>query len=578
MTDFSGIAAPTALKLPIPGSVRAAYTWRPQMTGLNAKINDPLALATPALAGTRSATGTPPVVPNTSWLGNQADKATPAFDFFEKFHVIPRAFAFGNILSTQVASIEVYNAFRRASHYWTAFVNNAGAGVSLSGMPSLPALVPFQHGDVMTLQVATNGPPRVISTLDFSFDTGVTIYVPITLQRVVLFSVFADTGGGQTGYEEELEFLTDVIPHVDQTEQRIRLRKCPRQAFIWDVFLEDGRERDIMENILFDWQSQVFGVGVAHELTHSTGITTVGATTINVLSTADADYRVGGLFIVYQDQFTFDVLQVASLTGTSITATTATLNGYTAGALVMPLRTAFAPGQIGGSRWRVNGSVLNIRFQVNDNDVSIASTAGWNTFNSKVLLDDANVVQGQLRESYEREMRILDSDAGLVDQQSSSDRHRRVSMKTFWTNTQAGLWRVRKLLHSLGGRQTSFYLPTFYTDLEVQVDLANGSNQMVVKNVGYSQFVRNRSPRNVIRILKTDGTTLLRTITASTPTSATVETLTVDSPWPSLITVASIDRISFVEKVRADSDTIRIQHAGGETTKRISMPVRTVLE
>lgn len=577
MATFLGTlpGSATTPLLPVPGTVRAAYVRRPQFTGLGFKINDPLALSTPAFAGTRSATGTPPVVPGTAWLGYRADKATTAFDWFEKFHVIPRSFAFGNILSTQVAAIEVYNAFRSVPHYWTTFVNNAGAGVSLSGMPSLPTLIANQHGLVMTLQAATNGPPRVDSTLDFTFDTGLTTYVPITLQRVVLFSVFGD---GQAGYQEELEFLTDVIPHVDDTEQRIRLRKCPRQAFLWDVFLEDGRERDTMENILFDWQSQVFGVGVAHELTHSSGATLAAATTINVLSTADADYRIGGLFIVYQDQFTFDVLQLASLTGTSLTATTGTVNAYPAGVQVMPLRTALAPGRIGGSRWRINGSRLQIRFQVNDNDISIASTATWNTFNSKVLLDDPNVVDGQFSESYERPLIILDSHSGLLDQQSPSDRHRRTSRKTFWTNTQAGLWRIRKLLHALGGRHVSFYLPTFYTDLEVTVDLANGSNQMVVKNVGYSQFVRNRSPRNVIRVLKTDGTSVLRTITASTPTSATVETLTVDSPWPALITVASIDRVSFVEKSRSDSDVIQIEHAVGETTKRVTFPVKTVLE
>ena len=574
MTEFLGSLAAQIEAPPIPGTAREAYTWRPQFSGLGVTVDDTSALAEAAVAGTYLNTGGKSAQGGTQYLGRQGDEATPAIDWFETFHVIPRSFDFGNVLSTQVASIEVYNAFRRENHYWTAFMNNAGAGVTLSGMPSLPALIFHQDGVVMTLQVSTSGPPLVIATLDFVFDTGDTIYVPISLQRVVLFHV-PPVGG----YREVLQFLTDVIPHMDDTEQRIRLRKCPRQFFEWTVFLEDGQERDRIEAILFDWQTQVFGVPIWREEVHTTAAHLAGVTTINVPTTAFADYRVGGLFLIYKDQFTFDVLELAATPGaTTLVATTATLNAYPIGAEVMPLRTALAPSKINGTRWRINGSELQIRFQVNDNDSDIASSSGWATYNSKVLLSDPNVVDGTMREEYAKESVILDSQTGLVDQQSPSDRGRRASRKTFWTNTPAGLWSVRQLMHFLGGRQTSHYLPTFFKDLELNTALVSGANTMVVKYVGYAQFVRNRSAKNVIRVLFTDGTTLIRAITASSLTTPTTETLTLDSTWPANRPVSEIERIEYVEKIRADSDTIEFEYPEGETTARISYPVRTVLE
>lgn len=575
MTAFNGFlsADPNLLNPPIPGTSRAAYTWRPQFSGFGARVDNPSALAPPGVYGTFSHTGGKSTFGSTAYLGYQADLATPAFDFFEKFHVIPRSFSFGNVLSTQLAAIEVYNAFRRVSHYWTAYLDNTGGGVTLIGQPSLPALVPYQHGIQMTLQVATTGPPRVDTTLDFTFDTGVTIHVPITLQRVVLFSM-----PPESGYREQLEFLTDVIVRSKQTEQRIRLRKCPRQFFEWEVFLADGQERDAVEAILFDWQSQVFGVPILHEMQHTTVVLAANATTVTVPTTANADYRDGGLFLLYTSQFVFDVLQLSSHTGTTLVSTTGTLNAYPIGTQVMPLRTALAPSSISGSRWRINAGKLRIRFQVNDNDVSIASAAGLPTFNGKVLLSDPNPVGDQLTESYEREVEVLDSMVGLVSQQAPADRHRRISKKTFWSNTPAGLWANRQLMHFLGGRNVSFYIPTFYTDLELSLPLVSGANTMVVKYVGYAQFIRNRQPKNVIRLTLTDGSTIIRTITASSLTTSTTETLTLDANWAANVPVANVSRIEYLEKTRFDSDTIDIEHTPGECTARISARTRTVLE
>lgn len=569
MTSFAGSIAVDLSVAPIPGSSRKAYTWCDQESGYDVLVDTP----SRGIYATYAPSAPPPTPSSIAWKGVVGDRATPAYDWFERFHVIPRAFHFGNILSTQLADIEVYNAARLLDHNWLTYVDNAGAGVTLLGQPSLPTLVRHQTGVQMTLQVSTNGPPRVDTTLDFGFDIGNTIRVPITLQRVVLFDVQPEVG-----YIEKLEFLTNILSHMSGTEQRVSIRKCPRQVFEWDVILLDGNERDRIEAILFDWQSQVFGVPVWHEMRLLQSGLSSGAFTVPLDTTAYADYRLGGLFLIYQDQSTFDVLSLASLTGTSLTATTPTLNSYAPGAMIMPLRTALATSNISGTRWRMNGARLQIRFQVNDNDASLASTAGWSTFNSKVLVDVGNVVVGELSESYERELVVLDSGSGLVSQQAISDRGRRVSPLTLRSGSPATLWKNRQLAHALRGRQVSFYLPTSYKDLEVTVDLASGANTMVVRYVGYANFIRNRQPKNVVRLVLADGSTYIATITGSTYAGGPTETLTVTPNWPSNISAASIVRAEYVEKVRLDSDTVVFQHTPGEVAVRMSAPVRTVLE
>lgn len=575
MTSFGGYlwANPQTLTQPIPGTSRAAYTWRPQFSGLDVHVNDPSALSEPGKNGTYSATGGKSHFGASTYKGTQEDKATPAFDFFEKFHVLARSYSFGNIVSVQTQPLTVHNAFRRASHFWTAFTNNAGTGVSIVSMPTLPTLVPYQHSLALSLQVTPNGPPSVNSTLVFTFDTGEVVVVPITLQRVVLFPM-----PPEVAYKEVLEWKTDVLAHVDQTEQRIAMRDFPRQSFEWDVVLSDGVERAIVESILFAWQAETFGIPVWHEMTHSTAAAIVGATTIPVLTTANADWRVGGLGVVYLNETTFDVLQVASTTGTSVTFTSGTAFAYAAGAQVIPVRTGISDKSIQGQRYRLNGGRLAMRLHVTDNVASLASTSGQALYNGKVLLVAGNVSGEQFAEHYDREVVVIDGETGAIDQEPLSTVSQRGSSQTWFAGDPASLWAIRGLVWALRGRQVSAYLPTFMQDLQVTDPLVSGLSTINVTNVGYTQYVQSRQPRNVIRIVMTDGTYLVRTVLSSSVVSSVKETLTVDVAWASNVPTASIARIEYVEKVRLDSDQVTFQYHPGERSCKVSVPVRAVLE
>lgn len=574
MADFPGL-----LQGQVIDAVNIQNDWATSPTSVLAKadVDVPSALDPAAyLLGTWTfVDAKSDKVTETDHAGHIGYEAVGTFDWFEAFHVIPRRFDFGNLLTTQQASIEVYSAFRDDDHTWTSFVNNAGAGVTLLGQPSLPAVIGPQTGVQMTLEVDTNGEANVDSTLDFVFDTG-TILVPITLQRVVLFPLMPESG-----YLELLEFLTEIIEHDDGSEQRIAWRKNPRQLFDWSVIVEDGASRSRVENILYEWQRRVFGIPVWHEQTKLTAAATAGDTVINVEDTANRDFREGGLVLIYQSDTVNDVGTIAAggIASGSITLETGIISSYGAGTLLIPLRTGSIRGVVQGSRYPSGAQEMTIKFRVDDNDANLADTSSWTILNSKVLLDDNNAIAGTLSETFDQQVTIIDNQTGKVYQSSGWAYHSRISAKTFWTNSLAGLWTVRQLLHALRGRQISFYLPTFSSDLQPVANLVSGSQTMTITNVGYNQFVRQRQNKNIIRVTFKDGSTpLIRTITNSTPIDSTTESITVDSTWGSDITLAEIDKVMFVEEVRFNSDTIRIQHTPGQRTVRIGATVKTVFE
>jgi hypothetical protein len=570
-------APPTVIFGGTPGRRAAVYAnLRPVNT---LTVDDPLAVSQDHPFVESTIVGgvgkvTPPIIERSNGL--LGEQAAVGFEtWWECFTIIPRDFDFGNILSNQSAPLEVYSAFRRTDHDWTAFVNNAGAGVTLLGLPTFDhTFVPQSDGGLtLTLEVSTNGQPVVDSTLDFVFGTiPKTINVPIELNRVVLFSIQPELP-----FTERLQWLTEVEPHVDGTELRISARKNPRQLFSWDfIWEDDGIERSFFHNILFDWQARTFGLPIWDELTRLTTPLAVNDSTLIVQSTDFADYRIGGLVLVFSNRNTFDVLELSSTTPTSLVCASGVLSTYAAGTLVMPLRTGFARRVIQGSRFVSGVARAKLEFRVGDNDVDLADTSAFSTYKSKVLIDGCNNVRGSTAEQSERDIVLMDNPIGLTAQSSPWDVSKRISQLALLAKGKQALWEVRGLLHALRGKQISFYSSTFCDDMVIDSDIAAGVI-LNVANAGYAQFVQARQPRDSIRIVYNDGSPDdLRDVVSAAVVDSTRETLTLDSAL-GVHTQATVERIMFVEKVRWDSDEITIRHERGTMT-RVTGPVKTVLE
>lgn len=496
--------------------------------------------------------------------------------WFDIIHILPRSIILGNILTTITRQIDIYNAFLYEPHDLQSFINNAGAGTSITDLPTLPFTIPPQESLLLTLQVTPDGAPTINTTLDFDTDEPYLLQIPIQGTRIVMFPFEPETP-----LIERLQFLTDVFIHKDGTEQRVSLRKAPRQVFDMKLRREDGVERQRVDFLLFDWQSRVFGLPMWHEPTPLTGDVTAGATSINVQDTTLSDFRVGGLAIIYESETKFDALEVTAVGPTSISFNTPVTQDYSAaaGIRVMPLRTAITSQPAKESKYAVNLCDFDLTMRVLDNDVDLSDLTGWPTYNSKILLSDPNAITGTLDGLIERELTVFDgSGGGKFSQVSTWNRARHSSAKTFVSTTRSRLWAIRKLLHALRGRQVSFYLPTFTKDVTLASLYLSGSAALTIANVGYTRYAKQRTPKLDLRIILNDGTTFTRTVTASSEVDASTEQLTLSSVIAQNIAPEDVARIEFLEKVRIDSDEIVIEHRSANGEANIGFPVRVVLE
>jgi hypothetical protein len=360
-------------------------------------------------------------------------------------------------------------------------------------------------------------------------------------------------------------------------EQRRAIRLTPRQILEY-TYEVDGLDRQILEALIFDGQGRVFGLPVWFEPSFLTTAASPTDTTLLLDQTTYGDFRVGGLLAIWEGTRDYEILQIDAITPTSVDLASEVMSAHPAGTRVFPVRIANMSAEVRGSRHRKTLQTVKVVFTIRDSDSILGSTAAFPTFNSKVLLTEPNEVQGTLNESFERTLIPVDSDAGRFEVFSIADISRRVHPKTFFSNSRQRLWEVRQLLHALKGRAISFYIPTFFDDFTPTQGVTSGGTSLFFENFGYTELIQRRKPRDAIRLVMTDGTSVSRNVVDAEVISDDEERLQVDAVWGVNATLAEIERVEYLTKVRSNADEVAIEHLNALGTARATIPVIEVLE
>jgi hypothetical protein len=377
---------------------------------------------------------------------------------------------------------------------------------------------------------------------------------------------------------ERLRFLTDILTSKDGSEQRVNLRIDPRIEFDFTLLVEN-HERAKYENKFFGALRDEWTVPLWADVMILTADASSGSGVLNVDSSSFIDFRDGDSVMVWADDDTNEILTNCSVAGTVITADSDTLTGnYSAGSMVYIVRSATLAGNVQVSRYNVNLTKFDLTYRMNDSLSDLSDITDFTLLNGLPIISDPNFIEGNLEESWEQPVTIVDSGTGVFTTGSYWDRAKRNSAKTFKTKTRSILWRVRKLLYYMQGQQQTFWLPTFGQDLILNDDIGSADTVLSVENSGYATYTQSRSPRNKIRIILTNGTAYTKNVTLAAELDATTEHITIDSPLGVAVGTGEIDRVEILELVRSATDDFVIKHQDGLGQASISFPVRTVFE
>lgn len=474
--------------------------------------------------------------------------------WFERVLAVPGEIALGNVLSSQTRDLELLNNYRELAVSWLTFVNNAGSGINVAGVPSLPSPLNPLQSVVLQVSISTQGPPTISGTLDFTLDVG-GISVPVSGSRVILFPYVPERP-----VEESLEFLTNVLVNEDGSEQRMSLRAAPRQLLEFSVLLDSDNERDRLNALLFDWQSRVFGVPMWWEERPLAQDAVAGTSTF-FFDTAFGDFRVGGLVLLLDAYNDFEVFEISSLTATSATVLGELAKDRAAGVTrVVPARTAVTDRNIRMSRYPTGPTLFKIPFVTLDN-AYVGDASAFASYNSKALVDKPNAMGGTVAEGYRREFQRLDNGTAPIQQLSGWSKSKPEFSLGLRGKSLEETWQIRQFFHYLTGRRLTFYLGTGRSDFKVLLDVADTSNQIDVEFVDFTTFYQQVTPRSDIRIVRKDGTWSAHSVVGSAVvTPNEVERLTLSPAITPALPVSAIERVELLTLTRLAADTVVAEH------------------
>ncbi len=480
-------------------------------------------------------------------------------DFYNRIHIRPSRVDVGNLTSNQFVTVEVFNGYFTSRNLTNIGASNA-SGILLTGAVP-PALFGGLRSEFYQLTITTDGSPDINAVFEFSWndpkDTG---QLYITGSRIVMMPyVF------ESPMQETLEWKTQLFKANNGTEQRVRLRKAPRQRMQVRYPLP-YKELARAENLAYGWLTRRWAVPLWSEAQQVvTGIPT-GTQTFNIDTTV-ADFRVGSLIAVWQDAKQNITAEIQSMTPTSITLDKPINESY-ALPWVAPVRIGRVLGNISRQTDGYNGA-LSVQFEFSDGVDLGAGIAPQQFLGNDVYLDAGIIGEERfLQDSINARIDVVDY-GGVVSSYAP------------WTYTQIrrpykfllqGLdevWTFRKWLHRRAGRIRPFWIPTFESNLHLQMTgLVTGA--LTVSSDDYKLFGYKRSH---IAIKLNDGTYQLRTVLGITDIPDGKSVLAIDSNLN--VDASLIREVSFLGLHRVDADRIEMDWMSNRTVQ-VTVPIMEI--
>lgn len=499
------------------------------------------------------------------------------YDLFwkDRIHIIPKSKDFGNILSAQQGTFEVYNSGTNLSRHVrsiTALNSLTSLGISTTqGAVSFPFVLGLGESEVYEYLVSESGPVVINDAYDVAFDNGVVLSHAITGARIVLLVL-----PPQQSFAEGWAWITDVLRKADGSEQRISLRNIPRQFVKYEFLYNDPIRLAKLENLIYDRLPNQVAFPYWKDFTVLTAPVVGGVdVVINVQSTTNKDFRVGGnAVILNRITDVFEVGEILTFSTTSITFTTTLLLSFgVADVEVLPVLISNVDPSLSQTRWPRDVGMLPLTFNVVDNK-DFSDITGFNMYKTLQIYEDVQYLPGV---TFTRKSDIgsttFDNLTGLSDHRSLyRGPSTTIGQLIAVFENRAEYVRIRNFIHSRRGKQIAFWVSTKQNNfIPGSTNVAPTSNIDTVPT-GYGNVFA-RGIRTDIEIEYADGAIDRREVT--NVVSGAFEALTLDSSISQDWSPTNVVRASYLVRVRYDIDSFEFDH-GYDNYGQVSFTVKEV--
>lgn len=369
----------------------------------------------------------------------------------------------------------------------------------------------------------------------------------------------------QKKHKSTLEWKTDVI-RAKSKEQRISLREDPRMAWEYQYILNE--QQFVRARLLARGQHVVLvPLWDNHQYV---GAVTSGTTVLSV-DTTQAYYA--EQLVVWENDSTFEVIDILSITDNSITLSSAVTDDYTA-AIIMPVRECWFMQFLDAQRYLETYTQISAQFVTTDGQqISLPFEMTMYPITDAAVYLDCNVALSEtVAESYGRESHEFDTETGILWKSDSINYPIRISTLNWFTNNKTALWELQTWLHGLRGRWKTFWLPSWNNDMILLADISINDDILAIEDIGYFENIV--EDRFAMITTKVGGRHYVRIIDSQKAVDGH-DLIKVDPPMSVAISVSDVEQISFLTMMRLSADRIEIRHESASTAI-VSIPVMEV--
>lgn len=357
----------------------------------------------------------------------------------------------------------------------------------------------------------------------------------------------------RAGVSERLEWMTDVIPHEDGTEERTGVRATPRQFFRMTYYVASDWEQ-MIKNILYGGRRSRWWVPVWPQVQHVGGLT---ADDVEVAcDTRFVEFRANGFALIWQAHNRYQIVQIDQIVDDGTISLSDALEEFT-DAWIVPLRIGYMADSP-TRRFNGRNSVAELSFAIEDN-ASLIPPAPPQYLGADAYTDEGLLDGGETSERIFDNLEVFDESLGIVRYSSPWVHVKPQRIHRMMADGPQANWEMRQFLHRRAGRLVPFWQPSFESDLR----LLSTGNLTTTISVREDDYMDKAMARTHIAI-ETAAGWLFRAVSAPLLTSPGVMRLTLSS---SIATnAASIKRICFAGLRRLDTDRVEINWIGGRVS------------
>jgi len=253
-----------------------------------------------------------------------------------RVHVIPRRFELGAVVSEQEAEVEVWNASIDRAQILEEITVDGPTGVEVTDHIGVPAHYPATDSQTYLVKALADGDALIDNLVTWVFTGQDPLGTNLRLLgfRLIPFPFPPNWAQPVT---ETFGFMTDIIVSYRGMEQRIQLRAVPVGTIRYATLLDDLRDAQMANAILFGNQARAFGVGRWQFQTRL--LQEAGADDHEVFcDTTDIPFEPGGMVLLWSDPYHWEVQTIESVLPDRVVLSFGLIQSWTVGpTIVLPI-------------------------------------------------------------------------------------------------------------------------------------------------------------------------------------------------------------------------------------------------